>query len=296
VYALFTGLEAALLMFGGMNLHEALCHAFGTLATGGFSTRNASIGSYSSAYIDYVVIVFMIIAGTNFSLHYRFLKGDLKAYLRNPEFLFFTSIIGMAVLFIGIDVLFRFDIPPLKSFCKALFQAVSILTTTGYGTADYEQWGFSSQIILFFLMFIGGCAGSTGGGMKVIRLFVLIKSLFAEMIRLLHPQAIVPVRVGKTTVSRDVLTNILVFFILFIFSFVLGVLIMTALGLDLVTAFGSVAATLGNIGPGLGKVGPTDNYAHIPAFGKWVLAMLMLMGRLELFTVIILLSPTFWKK
>ena len=145
-------------------------------------------------------------------------------------------------------------------------------------------------------MFIGGCAGSTGGGMKVIRLFVLIKALFAEIVRVLHPQAIVPVRVGKATVNRNVLTNILVFFTLFLFSFVLGVLIMTALGLDHVTAFGSVAATLGNIGPGLGNVGPTDNYAHIPVMGKWVLALLMLMGRLELFTVIILLSPNFWKR
>jgi len=296
VYALFTLLEASLLMLGGMNLFEALCHAFGTLATGGFSTRNASIGSYHSAYIDSVVIVFMIVAGTNFSLHYRFLKGHFTIYFKSHEFIFFISIIGTAAVLIGLDTLPHSNGSALASLRNTLFQVVSILTTTGYGTADYENWRFSSQVILFFLMFIGGCAGSTGGGMKVVRIFVLIKSLFAEIVRLLHPHAIVPVRVGKTTVSRDIVMSIFAFFMLFVFTFVLGVLIMTGMGLDLVSAFGAVAAALGNIGPGLGSVGPTDNYAHIPFLGKWVLALLMLMGRLEVFTVIILLSPSFWRK
>lgn len=296
VYMLFTVVEAGLLMLGGMNLFEALCHTFGTLATGGYSTRNASIGAYQSAYIDYVVILFMILAGTNFSLHYRFLKGEWSVYWRNPEFRFFVGIIVGATALIGAHTFFRSEVSLLRSMRDTLFQVTSILTTTGYGTADYEQWGFAPQVTLLFLMFIGGCAGSTGGGMKVVRLIVLVKFLFSEIVRLLHPHAVVPVRLGRTTVSRDVLMNILGFFVLFMFIFVVGVIIMTLLGMDLESAFGAVAATLGNIGPGLGSVGPTDNYAHVPWIGKWVLSLLMLMGRLELFTVIILFSPSFYQK
>ncbi|RMF55212.1 MAG: TrkH family potassium uptake protein [Calditrichaeota bacterium] len=296
VYAAFTFLETLLLMAGGMNLFEALCHSFGTMATGGYSTRNASIGAYNSAYFDYVITLFMIIAGTNFSLHYRFLKGDLKAYFRNKEFMFFLSIIGLAFLLIGTDTFFQEGVTVSKAIQDTLFQTVSIVTTTGYGTADYEQWQFSSQIILFFLMFIGGCAGSTGGGIKVVRIYLLIRFIYSEVIRLIHPHAVVPVRIGKTVVNREVVANVVGFFILYVFIFSLGVFIMGHLGLDIPTAFGSVAATLGNIGPGLGNVGPTDNYAHIPFIGKWILSTLMLMGRLELFTVIILFSPTFWQK
>jgi trk system potassium uptake protein TrkH len=296
VYLVFTLAETGLLMLGGMNLFEAFCHAFGTLATGGYSTKNSSIGAYGSAYVDYVVIMFMILAGTNFSLHYRFLRGDFKAYLRNQEFLFFLSIVGLATFFIGLDTFFHSGQPLLKSFRDTLFQVVSILTTTGYGTADYEQWSAGSQIILFFLMFIGGCAGSTGGGMKVIRIYLLTKFVFSEIVRLLHPHAVVPVRIGKTVVNRDVVMNVFGFFILYIFIFVFSVFVMAEIGLDIVSAFGAVAAALGNIGPGLGSVGPTDNYAHIPFLGKWILSFLMLMGRLEVFTVVILFSPSFWQK
>jgi trk system potassium uptake protein TrkH len=293
---LLTAIEAGLLMLGGMTLFDALCHSFGTLATGGYSTKNASIGAYNSAYIDYVVILFMILAGTNFSLHYRFLRGDFKAYLRNKEFLFFLSIIGLAFLIIVSDTYFNHYNNLATTAQKTLFQVVAILTTTGYGTADYEQWAFSSQFTLFMLMFFGGCAGSTGGGIKIIRIFVLVKFVFSEITRLLHPHAVIPVRIGHTVIPREVVTNVLGFFILFILTFMLGVLTMSAMGLDMATSFGSVAATLANIGPGLGNVGPTDNYANIPLLGKWVLCLLMLMGRLEIFTVIILLSPFYWQK
>ena len=296
VYVLFTAAETVLLMFGGMTLFDALCHSFGTMATGGYSTKNASIGSYNSAYIDYVVIFFMLLAGTNFALHYRVLRGNLKAYFRNREFLVFFSIIGVAVLLIGLDTFFsQYQDAPL-AIRKTLFQVVAILTTTGYGTADFELWAFSSQLILFFLMFIGGCAGSTGGGMKVLRIHLLVKFVFSEITRLLHPHAVVPVRIGKNVVPREVVTNVVGYFILFMLLFIIGVLIMAALGLDIVTAFGAVAASIGNIGPGLGKVGPTDNYAHLPVMGKWVLAFLMLVGRLEVFTVVILFSPSYWRK
>jgi trk system potassium uptake protein TrkH len=296
VYFAFTAVEAVLLLFGGMNLFDALCHAFGTLATGGYSTKNGSIGAYGSAYIDYVVIVFMLIAGTNFVLHYRFIRGDFKAYVRNHEFLFYISLIGMATTFIGIETYYTHYHNLPETIRKSLFQVTAIMTTTGYGTADYEGWSFSSQFILFMLMFLGGCAGSTGGGIKMLRIHVLVKSVFAEVTRLIHPHAVVPVRIGGNTVPREVVANIVGFFILFMIIFVISVFIMSAMGLDMATSFGSVAATLGNIGPGLGSVGPTDNYAHIPTVGKWFLTFLMLSGRLELYTVIILLSPSFWKK
>lgn len=296
VYVLFSAVETGLLMLGGMNLFEALCHTFGTMATGGYSTKNASIGAYHSAYIDSVIILFMIIAGTNFSIHYRFLRGDLKSYFKNQEFLFFISLIGFATLLIGIDTFLNHYHSIEKTLQKTLFQVVSILTTTGYGTADFEQWASSSQIILFLMMFIGGCAGSTGGGMKVVRVFVLMRFVFSEIVRLIHPHAVVSVRFGNTVIPREVLTNVMGFFILFVFLFTIGVIVMSAIGLDIVTAFGAVAATLGNIGPGLGGVGPTDNYADIPAIGKWILSFFMLTGRLEIFTVIILFSPSFWRK
>lgn len=296
VYVLISAVEVVLLMFGGMNLFDALCHTFGTMATGGYSTRNASIGAYNSAFIDYVIIVFMLMAGTNFALHYRFLRGDLKAYIRNREFLVFIAIVGLATLFIGIDTFFNHYSQAPLALRKTLFQVTSILTTTGYGTADFEQWSFGSQFILFVMMFMGGCAGSTGGGMKIVRIFVLVKFVFAEITRLLHPHAVVPVRIGNNTVPREVVANVVGFFILFMFIFILGVLLMASMGLDMASSFGAVAASLGNIGPGLGQVGPTDNYAHIPIAGKWLLSALMLMGRLELFTVIILFSPSYWRK
>ena len=296
VYVLITAAETVLLMFGGMTLFDALCHSFGTMATGGYSTKNASIGAFNSAYIDYVVIFFMLLAGINFALHFRVLRGDIKAYFRNQEFLVFFSIIGMAFLLIGLDTFFGQYPDTELAVRKTLFQVVAILTTTGYGTADYELWAFSSQLILFFLMFVGGCAGSTGGGMKVMRIHLLVKFVFSEITRLLHPHAVVPVRIGKNVVPREVVTNVVGYFILFMLLFIFGVLIMAALGMDIVTAFGAVAASLGNIGPGLGEVGPTDNYAHLPVMGKWVLAILMLAGRLEVFTVVILFSPSYWRK
>ena len=296
VYVLISAAETLLLWLGGMTLFEALCHTFGTMATGGFSTRNASVGAYNSAYIDWVIIFFMLLAGTNFSLHYRFLRGDLRVYWRNQEFLFFLSLIGLASIVIGWDTFFHHyrDFP--LALRKSVFQVVSILTTTGYGTADYEQWSFNSQFILFLFMFFGGCAGSTGGGMKIMRVHLLVKFVFSEITRLVHPRAVVPVRIGPTVVSREMAANVLGFFILFMVLFAVGVFIMSAMGLDLLTSFGAVAATLGNIGPGLGAVGPTDNYAHIPLAGKWVLAFFMLMGRLEVYTVLVLLSPSFWRK
>ncbi|MCK5743092.1 MAG: TrkH family potassium uptake protein, partial [Chlorobi bacterium] len=296
VYVLFTAGETILLMLGDMSFFDALCHSFGTMATGGFSTKNASIGSYGSAYIDYVIFIFMVIAGTNFSLHYRMLKGSFRAVWKSEEFRFYISIIIGATLLIGIDVYARNYTNIFETLQYTLFQVASIITTTGYGTADYETWSASSQAILFLLMFVGGCAGSTGGGMKVLRIYLLFKFVYSEIVKLIHPQAIVPVRIGGTVVDRKVMTNIAGFFVLFLIITGFGIIIMSYMGLDFRSAAGAVAATINNIGPGLGQVGPTDNYAFIPTGGKWLLSFFMLVGRLEVFTVIILLAPSFWRK
>ncbi|MFP4527426.1 MAG: TrkH family potassium uptake protein [Candidatus Kapaibacterium sp.] len=296
VYVLISAVETALLMFGGMNLFEALCHTFGTMATGGFSTKNASLGGYQSAYFDYVVTFFMILAGTNFALHYRAIRGDFKSYFRNKEFLFYISLIGIAVLIIGIDTYTNVYGNFAESLQYTLFQVVAIITTTGYGTADYEQWSLTSQLILFALMFIGGSAGSTGGGMKVLRVFLLIKFVKSEIVRLLHPQAVVPTRIGRNVVDQRTMANVAGFFVLYVIITAVSTLVVSAVGLDLATSLGVVAATINNIGPGLGLVGPTDNYAFLPDGIKWLSSFLMLIGRLEVFTVIILFSRTYWAK
>jgi trk system potassium uptake protein TrkH len=296
VYLLLTIVETILLMFGGMSLFESLCHSFGTMATGGFSTKNASIAAYGSAYLDYVIIIFMFIAGTNFSLHYQWMRGNFKDVYKNQELRTFALIIGIATILIGIDTFFNIYTNFWETLQFSLFQVLSIITTTGYGTADYESWAVSSQLILFFLMFVGGSAGSTGGGIKVLRTYLLFKFIYGEFVRLLHPQAVVPIRYGSTVVDRSVMMNVLGFFVLYLLLTVIGVIVVSAFNYDLATSFGAVAATINNIGPGLGQVGPTDNYAHFPDALKWILSFFMLAGRLEIFTVIILLSPGYWKK
>ncbi len=296
VYLLFTIAETGLLMLGGMNLFDSLTHTFGTLATGGFSTKNTSVASFNSAYFDYIIIVFMIIAGTNFSLHFRILKGNFSSIYKNDEFKFFISIIVIATIIISIDIFGSAYDSVFDTLRYSLFQVVSLLTTTGYGTADYEQWPLSSQVILILLMFVGGCAGSTGGGMKVLRVFILVQFVYSEIKRLIHPNAVVPVRLGNIDVDRQTMANIAGFFIVFIMIAAFSVLIFTLFGLDLNTSIGAVVATINNIGPGIGMVGPTENYGFMPEIVKWYLSFLMLAGRLEIFTVIILLSPTYWKK
>lgn len=297
VYALVSLVETILLKLAGMNWFDALCHTFGTMATGGFSTKNASIGHYHSPVIDSIIIVFMILAGINFALHYRALQGKPQVYLKDPEARFFLMIIFLATLLISMDVWRMTGGKQLFTAIQySLFQVVSILTTTGYGTADYEQWSQLSQMILFFLMFFGGCAGSTGGGMKIIRTMILLKLSRNEIKRLIHPQAVFSLRIGNMVIPREIASNIGGFFLLYAGLTVIGIIFMSLIGLDFQTAFGSVAATINNIGPGLGQVGPTENYAHIPAIGKWFLSFLMLAGRLEIFTVLILLTFSFWKK
>jgi trk system potassium uptake protein TrkH len=296
VYVLFSLMEILLLMFGGMDLFEALCHTFGTMATGGFSTSNASIGAYNSPYIDTVVIVFMLFAGINFSLHYQFLKGDPLAFWRNPEFRFFMGLVIIFCLIVTFNV-HRTVYETLPDAIRfGVFQVLSIITTTGYATADFELWPSLSQNILLFCMFLGASAGSTGGGMKCLRIMLLLKHSYNQLLSLIHPRAVMQVKLGGRPISNEVLHSIWGYFMLYIGLFILCSFLLAAMGVDVVTSFAAVAASIGNIGPGIGSVGPTDNYAHIPMLGKWLLMLCMLLGRLEIYTVLVLFVPEFWRK
>ena len=296
VYVLLSAVETALLMFGGMSLFDALCHTFGTMATGGFSTKNASVAHYDSVYIEMVILLFMFLAGTNFSLHYRFLRGKKEVYRLDREFRFYLLFTLATILAVTAILLLSKPASIGGALRSAAFQVVSVMTTTGFITDDFELWVPSGQFIMILLMFIGGCAGSTGGSVKVVRIMLVLKHSLGEITKLLHPNAYIPVRLGGRVVAPEIVTNILAFFIIYVITFVTGTILMALLGVDLVTAFSSVAATLGNIGPGLGLVGPVDHYGHLPVMGKWLLSFLMLLGRLELYTVMILLVPDFWKK
>ncbi|MEZ4850638.1 MAG: potassium transporter TrkG [Bacteroidia bacterium] len=298
IYVSLTLLEMILLMFGGMNFFESICHSMATLSTGGFSTRQASMGAFS-AYHQYIVTIFMFLAGTNFALTYFLVRGKPKPLWANEEFRYYLfATIGL----IAIVTFFVYTgdeaITLEKSFRDAAFQVVSIITTTGFGTADFTSWGPFLMVLFFVLMFTGACAGSTSGGMKMVRHIVIFKNSYLELKRQIHPKAILPVRFNGKSVHPDVVSKILAFFLIFILLFVGGSFVMSLMGLDFMTAMGSVAATLGNIGPGIGDVGPsnTQNFAVIPQAGKWFLSFLMLLGRLELFTVLMLFTPFFWRE
>jgi trk system potassium uptake protein TrkH len=296
VYALLSAAQTVLLMLGGMDLYDALSHAFATMATGGFSTHNASIAAYPSPYLQWIILIFMFLAGANFALHYRVLLHGWLVYRQNREFLVYLSLIGGSTLLIYLLTAGFEGKHSEKAVRDALFQVVSIQTTTGFVSVDYEQWPFSAQLILLLLMFVGGCAGSTSGGMKVLRLYLLGKFVAAELQRLIHPQAIVLVRMRQQTIPRDVMTHVIGFAVLYLLVFATGTLLVALLGFDMPTSFGAVAATLGNVGPGLGDVGALDNFSAFPTAGKWLLSFLMLLGRLELYTVLILFAPAYWRR
>jgi trk system potassium uptake protein TrkH len=298
VYFIITSAEVILLLFGkDMTLFDAVCHSFTTLATGGYSTKQASIAFYSSPYVHYVITFFMIVAGVNFALSYFALHFRFRNILKNEELRAFLSFIGLFTVIVTLILLFSSPEKNIEeSFRHALFQVVSIITTTGYATVDYLFWMPSAIILLLILMFFGGSSGSTGGSIKIVRIVLLLKNGLVELKRLIHPNAIVPVRLNREAVKPEIITNVLAFVSVYLLIVVIGVIVVSFMGYDLETAIGSVAATLGNIGPGLGKVGPAFNYAHFNDFTKWFLSFLMLVGRLELFTVLVLFTPTFWKK
>ena len=296
VYVLITVVEIGLLFAGGMSLFDAVCHAFTTMPTGGFSTKNASIAHFNSLYFDCVFILFMLFAGINFSLHYRLIKGDLNVFGKDSECRAFLILVGIFIAIITLNVHGTVYSSLAKTFRYAAFQVSSIITTTGFVTADYEKWPVLSQLVLLICMFLGAMAGSTGGGMKTMRVMLLMKHGYQQVFRIIHPHAVTAVKLGGRPVPQDVLSSVWGFFILYLGLFVVATLVMAGLGLDMISAIASVAASIGNIGPGLGIVGPTKHYLLIPEAGKWVLVFCMLLGRLEIYTVIVLLTPEFWKK
>ena len=296
IYVILTLAEIALLLVGGMNLFDAINHAFTTMATGGFSTKQASIAHFTSPFIQYVIIVFMFLAGMNFSLHYYWMHKKIKIVKENEEFKFYTFLIVAFSVLIGIGIFVQSDIGFEKAIRDSLFQVVSMITTTGFVTADYELWGVFFHTLFFLMLFIGGSAGSTGGGVKAVRHLLLIKNSALELRRLVHPRAVIPVRYNNVSVGKDIIFNIMAFLLFYLAIFVTGTIVMTFIGLDFLTAMGSVATSLGNVGPAIEGVGPSDNFSHIPDIGKWILSFLMMLGRLELFTVLIIFSPAFWKK
>ncbi len=296
VYLLITVLEVVFLLGGGMSIFESICHAFCTMPTGGFSPMNASIAHYNSPYFDGVIIFFMLIAGINFSLHYKLIKGDLGIFGKDPECRVFLSMVGLFIVVVTFNIYGTVYDSLLTAFRYAAFQVSSIITTTGFVTADYEKWPVLSQNLLLICMFLGGMAGSTGGGIKTMRIILLAKHAYQEIFRTIYPHAVTTVKLGGRAVPAEILSSIWGFFILYLGIFVVSTIIMSFLGLDIVSAFASVAACIFNVGPGLGLVGPVDNFLAIPVVGKWVLIFCMLLGRLEIYTVIVLLLPEYWRK
>lgn len=296
VYIGLTGVQFLMLwVHPSMDWFDALNHAFSTLATGGFSNLNDSVAGFDSVYVDVVITIFMFLAGINFAMHFRLFSGDFKSFFNNREIRFYSIITTVFIIGISGALWLIED----QAFGDALrygsFQVVSIVTTTGFGTYDYTLWMPFTSFLLFILFFTGGCAGSTGGGIKMIRLMIIAKNIGREFKQIIHPQAVLPVRVGRRVIEAPILKTILGFFMVYFLIFAVGALIMSFLGYDFMSAMGASIASLGNIGPAWGDFGPVENYAEVPYFGKWVLLILMMIGRLELFTVLVIFTPWFWK-
>jgi len=295
VYVGFTFVQVLLLGLAGMPWFDSVCHAFTTMPTGGFSTQNASIAAYSNPLIHYIIIFFMFVAGVNFTLHFRAITGNYKVHLKDYEFRVYLSIICIATLLIFFNISSANSDWSHNSFLISLFESLAMLTGTGYANADYELWPFFSQHILLIIMFFGAMGGSTSGGMKITRIILLIKYAATETRRMLHARAIIPIRIGDRFISDEVVRNTLGFSLIYLSIFVLTSFVLTAFNLDLLSAIGASASAIGNVGPAFGAFGPTDNYALLHPIGKWMLTICMLLGRLEIFTIMVLFSRTFWK-
>lgn len=308
IYVGYTVAETILLKLAGMDLFDSMNHALSTLSTGGFSTKNASVAYWNDQpIIQYIIILFMFLAGTNFVLSYFGFKGKIQKILKDEEFKYyslftviFTVIAALIIYFQANVSLSTIDHPMVwgeaeSAFRHALFQVLAVITTTGFVSADFTMWTPFLTVVFFGLMFLGGSAGSTAGGIKVVRHLITIRNGILEFKRTLHPNAILPVRYNTKTVSKEIVFNVLAFFILYMLSFIIGALVLGALGLDFETAIGGAASSLGNVGPAFGGLSPVNNFNALPDFGKWWCSFLMLIGRLELFTVLILMTPFFWR-
>ena len=308
IYFGYTAAETILLQVAGMSFFDAINHALSTLSTGGFSTKNDSVAHWNgNPTIQYIIMTFMFLAGTNFVLSYFAFKGRVQKIIKDDEFKLYFKFIIVFTIIAALVIYFKADISHSKvdhpmvlgelesSFRHALFQVLAIVTTTGFVTADYTMWTPFLTVFFFGLMFLGGSAGSTSGGIKVMRHMILIKNGFLEFKRALHPNAILPVRYNQKSVSGGIVFNILGFFISYMLLFIFGALVFSMFQIDFTSAIGLSASTLGNVGPALGDFGPVNNYSALPPLGKWWASFLMLLGRLELFTVLILLTPFFWR-
>ena len=295
IYVGFVLIETLVLRIEGMPWFDSFCHSFGTMATGGFSTKNISIAAYGGL-IQWTIIIFMFLAATNFSLHYYFIAKGKFEYYKDHEFrvYFGLCIIFSILFFINIVGTNKYQ-TDLLSFRHSVFAAVSILTTTGFSTENFNEWPEMSKMLLFFLLFIGGSAGSTTGGMKIIRSILVVKYLLYEVRKLLHPKGVFNITIGENTIDDNVVRATLGFYLFYILIFVFTAMVLSMTGLDVTTALTASASAIGNIGPGLGSIGPTDNWGHLTDLAKWLTSFCMLLGRLEIFTVVVLFSRSFWK-
>ena len=295
MYFALTAVEVVLLMFGGMNLYDALVHSFSTAGTGGFSNRNSSVAFYDSAYIDGVITVFMILFGINFNLYFLLLLKNWKSALKNEELRAYLGIIAAAIAIITVNILNIYE-NVFHAFRYAAFQVASVITTTGFYTADYELWPELSKAVLLTVMFIGACAGSTGGGIKVCRFVILCKSIRQEIRKILHPNVVTMVKINGKKVNNDTMKGINTFFAAYIFILVISVLIVAIDNFDFATSFSGVLTTINNVGPGISKVGPVENFHMFSPLSKLVFCFDMLVGRLEIFPYLLLLSPDLWRR
>ncbi len=295
LYIALTALEAILLYFGGMSVFDAINHSLTTMSTGGFSTMQDSIAAFDSRYTEYVITVFMFLGGTSFVLLYLALQGKFARIWANDEFKAYLGLLLLITFVVTCILIFKEGMLLEEAFRLAVFQTVAIITTTGYATADFTFWGGAATIIFFTLMFTGGSAGSTSGGVKIIRHLIIAKNSVIEFKRQLHLSAIIPVRINGKPVPHEVTRNILAFVIIYLTIFGLSAVFLTLTGLDGATAMGSVATSLGNVGPGLAGTGPSETFSGLPDFAKWTLGILMVVGRLEIFTVLIIFTPYFWR-
>ena len=295
IYVGFVLILCLILKIEGMSWFDAICHSFTTIATSGFSTKNISIAAYGGL-IQWTIIIFMFLAATNFSLHYYFIAKGKFEYYKDHEFrvYFGLCIIFSILFFINIVGTNKYQ-TDLLSFRHSVFTAVSILTTTGFSTENFNEWPEMSKMLLFFLFFIGGSAGSTTGGMKIIRSILVVKYLLYEVRKLLHPKGVFNITIGENTIDDNVVRATLGFYLFYILIFVFTAMVLSMTGLDVTTALTASASAIGNIGPGLGSIGPTDNWGHLSDFAKWLTSFCMLLGRLEIFTVVVLFSRSFWK-
>lgn len=295
MYFVLTAVEVVFLLFGGMSFYDALLHAFSTAGTGGFSNRNASVAYYNSAYIDGVINVFMILFGVNFNLYFLVCMRKWKEALKNEELHVYMGIIAGAIALITVDILHQYG-NVIHAFRYASFQVAAIITTTGFCTADWNQWPEFSKAILLGLMIVGACAGSTGGGIKVSRMLILLKSIKQETKRMLHPKAVTIVRINGRKIGMETMSGVYIYFICYIMIMLFSVLLVSINNFDFGTTFSAVLTTLNNVGPGISAVGAVENFSQFSALSKLIFCVDMLVGRLEIFPYLLLLSPELWRR